>query len=164
MECNNTLGYPGWPTSPKALSAAGLCLWSLLFPQKRDLLFHRRGGTHSVLGNEGAERQHLTNLAVLVKDIIAFSCLFLPPFCERLLPPQHKPGEGSTLLALPTHPRVQKAWSCCQLPLRSISNSKICTAAQEVQIQIQPKRLGAAELSLSASLVWLSLPHGSAAC
>lgn len=27
-----------------------------------------------------------------------------------------------------------------------------------------PKRLGAAELSLSASLVWLSLPHGSAAC
>lgn len=108
MECSNILGYPGWQTSPKSLSAVGVCPWNLLFPPKRDLLFPRHSGTHSVLGNEGAEQWHLTNLAVLVKDIIAFSCLFLPPFCKRLLPPQHKPGEGSTLLSLPTQPRVQR--------------------------------------------------------
>lgn len=90
-----------------------------VIPPKRDLLFRSRGRTHRVLGNEGAERRHLANLAVLAKDIIAFSCLFLPPFCKRLLPPQHKPGEERTLLALPTH--GYKTWSCCQLPLTSIS-------------------------------------------
>lgn len=102
MECNNILGYPGWETSPKPLAAVGLCPWSLLFPPKRDLLFHRQSGTHSVLCNEGAERQQLTNLAVLVKDIITFSCLFFCHPSGRGCCP-HSTSQGTEHAALLAH-------------------------------------------------------------
>lgn len=71
---------------------------------KRDLLFHSRVvKCMGHFGNEGAEQRHLANLAVLVKDVIASAVFPLPPtFCKRLLPPQHKPVEESTLHALPT--------------------------------------------------------------
>lgn len=63
------------------------CLWSLLFPPRKDLLLHSHEGTRCVLGNEGAERRHLANLAVLAKDIIAFSCLFFATLLQEVAAP-----------------------------------------------------------------------------
>lgn len=122
-EMQQHFGVPRTANIPQGHICCATVSMEPVVPPERDLLLHRRGGTRRALGNEDAERQHLANLALLVKDIISFSCLFLPPFCKRLLPPQHKPGEGSALLALPTraaqagaaassHPRAPRTPKC----------------------------------------------------
>lgn len=156
MEWNNILGYPGWQTSPQAHVCCSPVSVEPVVPPERALLFHRRGGRHSVLGNEGAEQQHLPNLAVLVKDIITlspsavFSC---HPSARGCCP--HSISQGREHTARLAHTRVPN-WSCCQLPLMGVSNSKNLHCSRR-GADPDPQEAGGAELSLSALLVWLSL-------
>lgn len=132
---------------------------------KRNLLFHSRVMKCMVyFGSEGAEQRHLANLAVLVKDIIPYSCLFFsfsrPPFCKRLLPPQHKLVEQYTSHTLPTWVQnLESSPNPFHEQLRNLHCSRRGAGAQPALLTGWEDITGAMVLSCTCQRSWCRCLH-----